>query len=191
MYNNTFKLLFCSFFRYIRFFPDGSVYYVTTNSEPEMVVPKLTSLSNFLSPNYQVRCGRYDVTKKTCATHREGKENSEFFEEEEETCVQLLLKNHKPVIVTSQPNQSRGRRRRDDSDLKYTMTEAEFQLELAFSSHRKKSSGKLKWRESVVRMTFDPVNPRVVEDKLDLHHQHPPFYFRKVASYCSHSVGAV
>ena len=155
-----------------------------------MVVPKLTSLANFSSPNYQVRCGKYTVTKKPCATRSEGKENAEFFEEEEETCVQMLLKKHEPVIVTSESNSHRGRRRRND-DLKYVITEAEFQLELALSPHRKKKSNKLKWRESVVRMTFDPVNPRVVEDKLDLSNQHPPFFFRKVASYCSYSVGAV
>jgi len=178
------------YYRYIRFFPDGSLYYVTTNAEPEMVVPKLTSLANFSSPNYQVRCGKYTVTKKPCATRSEGKENAEFLEEEEETCVQMLLKKHEPVIVTSESSSHRGRRRRND-DLKYVITEAEFQLELALSPHRKKRSNKLKWRESVVRMTFDPVNPRVVEDKLDLSNQHPPFFFRKVASYCSYSVGAV
>jgi len=179
------------YYRYIRFFPDGTVYYVTTNSEPEMVVPKLTSLTNFASPNYQVRHGRYDVTKKKYSME-EGKENSEIFDEEEETRVSLFLKNHNPVILTSQSTpQRRGRRHNDNSEQKYVMTEAEFYLELALSSNRKKRLHKMKWRDSVVKMMFGQVNPRIIEEKIKLNNQHPPFYFRRVASYCSCSVGAI
>ncbi|XP_015756888.1 PREDICTED: F-box only protein 9-like, partial [Acropora digitifera] len=147
------------YFRYMRFFVDGSVLLHTSADEPVTALARLKHKHGGGNPSVSV--GHYRLS---------------------EDMVTIVL-NRKPA--TDSHNQARGRKTRGPPS---PILEQIFRMELKVSSTgRRRRHNRLTWAHYSVSTTYRSSGQTVCSE-FDLNNQFPPLYFSVVKSFCNNAV---
>lgn len=147
------------YFRYMRFFVDGSVLLHTSADEPVTALARLKHKHGGGNPSVSV--GHYRLS---------------------EDMVTIVL-NRKPA--TDSHNQARGRKTRGPPS---PILEQVFHMELKVSSTgRRRRHNRLTWAHYSVSTTYRSSGQTVCSE-FDLNNQFPPLYFSVVKSFCNNAV---
>ncbi|KAM9847846.1 F-box only protein 9 isoform 2-T2 [Aulostomus maculatus] len=148
------------YYRYLRFFPDGSVIMLTTPEDPLSVVPRLRTRNTRMD---SVMLGHYRLSQET----------------DNQTKVFAVVSKKKEEVAEIQRN--RFCRRNPAPEAEHS-----FHVGLHLSSGGRQSFSKLVWIHHSCHITYKLTGETVVT-AFDLDRMYPPFLFARVKSYTAFS----
>ncbi|XP_011495663.1 PREDICTED: F-box only protein 9 [Ceratosolen solmsi marchali] len=148
-----------SYFRYLRFFPEGKVLMLTSTDEPQNCVNSL----KFRDPrNNSILIGHYRLR---------------------DNCVSLVLKRQEINKMNSTSEMSS--RRRKHLEPVHDSGEQTFHVEFEIQSYHKRRNSQLSWLCYVIYTKYK--NGQEIPTELSLGGKYPPFRFHRVKSYTQKS----
>ncbi|XP_077586480.1 F-box only protein 9 isoform X1 [Stigmatopora nigra] len=145
------------FYRYLRFFPDGSVIMLTTPEEPLSVVSRLRTQNVRMDA---VKVGHYRLSQET----------------DNQTKVYAVIRKRKEE-KSSELQKNRFYRRNQAPEAEHT-----FHIGLLLSSAGRQSFNKLTWMHHSCHITYKLTGETVIS-AFDLNKMYTPFIFGRVKSY--------
>ncbi|XP_051936506.1 F-box only protein 9 isoform X1 [Hippocampus zosterae] len=149
------------FYRYLRFFPDGTVLMLTTPEEPLSIVPRLRTQNVRLDA---VKFGHFRLSQET----------------DNQTKVYAVVRKRKEE-KSSEMQKNRFCRRNPAPEAEHT-----FHVGLLLSSGGRQSFNKLAWFHHSCHITYKLTGETVIS-AFDLNKMYTPFIFGRVKSYTAFS----